>query len=98
MYPSCRTKPKHSLSSSSYVQSSLDFSSQPITSHIIKYTKVSKASVPPLTHPIFHLLPRRLDRLNDLLYNTRVGKRADISKLVLLACQDLSQDTTHDLT
>jgi hypothetical protein len=89
--------PQYSLSSSSYVQLSLDFSSQPITSHVVKYTKVSKASIPSLTPPIFHLLPRCFHRLNDLLHNTGVRKRADISELVLLASQNLAQNAAHDL-
>jgi hypothetical protein len=43
-------------------------------------------------------LPRRLDRLNNFLNNTRIAQRADVAKLVLLAGQDLAQDATHDLT
>lgn len=42
-------------------------------------------------------LPRRLHRLNNLLHNARIAQRADISKLILLARQNLSQNATHDL-
>ena len=48
-------------------------------------------------HPNFSLLPRRLDRLDDLIHHTRITQRARVAQTVLLAAQDLPQDAAHDL-
>jgi hypothetical protein len=54
------------------------------------FTPASRLSIPPL-------LPRRLHRLNNLLHHTRITKCTNISQLILLARQNLSQNPSHNL-
>jgi len=37
-------------------------------------------------------------RLDDLINNGGIGQRRSVPELVLLACEDFSQDAAHDLT
>lgn len=46
----------------------------------------------------FHfLLPGGADSRNDLVHHGRIGQGRGVTQAVLLAAQDLTQDTAHDL-
>lgn len=51
-----------------------------------------------LVKSAYLLLPRRLDRLNNLVHHTRVRKGRGITQAVFLSTENLPQDTSHDLT
>jgi len=49
-------------------------------------------------HSIHRSLPRSVDCVNDFADNGRIRQRRGITKAVLLAAEDLAQNTAHDLT
>lgn len=51
-----------------------------------------------ISHFASHLFLTLLDRLNDLINDRRISKSRSITKLVLLARENLPQNTTHNLS